>query len=84
MAEQNTFIVRVGEVALKGNNKGYFERTLVERIKKVLKKFDDVSVKRNEGLIFVKSDKSIPSDDIIKEISKVLGVASISPAMETN
>ena len=84
MAEQNTFIVRVGEVALKGNNKGYFEKTLVDRIKKLLKKFEGVTVRRNEGLIFVKADKTIPQDDIIKEISKVFGVASISPALETN
>lgn len=84
MAEQNTFIVRVGEVALKGNNKGYFEKTLVDRIKKLLKKFDGVTVRRSEGLIFVKADDTIPKDDIIKEISKVFGVASISPALETN
>ena len=84
MAEQNTFIVRVGEVALKGNNKGYFEKTLVDRIKKLLKKFEGVTVRRSEGLIFVKADANIPKDDIIKEISKVFGVASISPALETN
>ena len=84
MAKQNTFIVRVGEVALKGNNKGYFEKTLVDRIKKLLKKFDGVNVRRSEGLIFVKADDTIPKDDIIKEISKVFGVASISPALETN
>ena len=84
MAEQNTFIVRVGEVALKGNNKGYFEKTLVDRIKKLLKKFEGVTVRRSEGLIFVKADVNIPKDDIIKEISKVFGVASISPALETN
>lgn len=84
MAEQNTFIVRVGEVALKGNNKGYFEKTLVDRIKKLLKKFDGVTVRRSEGLIFVKADVTISKDSIIKEISKVFGVASISPALETN
>ena len=84
MTEQNTFIVRVGEVALKGANKGYFEKTLVDRIKKLLKKFEGVTVRRSEGLIFVKSDVNIPKDDIIKEISKVFGVASISPALETN
>ena len=38
MQEKNTFIVRCGEVALKGMNKPYFERMLVERIRKVLKK----------------------------------------------
>lgn len=82
MEERNTFIVRCGEVALKGLNKPYFERMLVERIKKVLKKFTDISVKRNEGLIFVTADKSLDKELIIKEITKVFGVASVSPAVE--
>ena len=42
MNEQNIFIVRCGEVALKGMNKPYFEKMLVNRIKKLLKKFDNV------------------------------------------
>ena len=79
---EHIFIVRCGEVALKGMNKPYFERMLVERIKKLLKKFDGVSVKRHEGLIFVRADEHLDKNAIIREISKVFGVASISPAVE--
>lgn len=79
---EHIFIVRCGEVALKGMNKPYFERMLVERIKKLLRKFDGVSVKRHEGLIFVRADINLDKNAIIKEISKVFGVASISPAIE--
>lgn len=79
---EHIFIVRCGEVALKGMNKPYFERMLVERIKKLLKKFDGVSVKRHEGLIFVRADENLDRNAIIREISKVFGVASISPAVE--
>ena len=50
MEEKNTFIVRCGEVALKGMNKPYFERVLVQRISKALKKYDGAEVKRQEGL----------------------------------
>ena len=35
---EHILIVRCGEVALKGMNKPYFERMLLERIKKLLKK----------------------------------------------
>ena len=80
--KEHIFIVRCGEVALKGMNKPYFERMLVERIRKLLKKFDGVNVKRHEGLIYVRADKSLDKQSIIKEISKVFGVASISPAVE--
>ncbi|MEE0741149.1 MAG: tRNA uracil 4-sulfurtransferase ThiI [Emergencia sp.] len=82
MNEQNIFIVRCGEVALKGMNKPYFERMLVDRIKKNVKDFDGVDVRRHEGLIFVRADKKHDKDKLIRQISKVFGVASISPAVE--
>lgn len=83
MNEQNILIVRCGEVALKGMNKPYFERMLVDRIKRNLKEFEGgVNVKRQEGLIFVRADKDLDIKTIIKQISKVFGVASISHAVE--
>ena len=85
MNEQNIFIVRCGEVALKGMNKPYFERMLADRIRGRLKKIytgAPLEVKRHEGLIFVRTDKSYDSEEIVKEVSKVFGVASISPAVE--
>ena len=80
--KEHIFIVRCGEVALKGMNKPYFERMLAERIRKLLKRFDGVSVARHEGLIFVRADLALDQKEIIKQISKVFGVASISPAIE--
>ncbi len=82
MNEQNIFIVRCGEVALKGMNKPYFERMLVDRIRKNLKDFDGTDVRRHEGLIFVRADKKYDKEKLIRQISKVFGVASISPAVE--
>jgi len=83
MEDKKVFIVRCGEVALKGMNKPYFERKLVERIKKNTSKFDDVEVARQEGLIFVRASQSVDSMEFAGEISKVFGVASVSPAIET-
>jgi len=84
MEERKVYIVRCGEVALKGMNKPYFERVLVERIKKSTSKFEKVEVKRHEGLIFVRTPQSVDSGELIKAVSKVFGVASISPAVETH
>ncbi|MDO4833550.1 MAG: tRNA uracil 4-sulfurtransferase ThiI [Bacillota bacterium] len=92
--QEYIFIVRCGEVALKGMNKPYFERMLLERIKKLLRKFDGVRAYRHEGLIYVRAERSPEGGSlseaemlsrkqaILKEIGKVFGVASISPAME--
>lgn len=82
MNEQNIFIVRCGEVALKGMNKPYFERMLVDRIRKNVKDFEGVDVRRHEGLIFVRADKKHDKEQLIRQISKVFGVASISPCVE--
>lgn len=80
--ERNIYIVRCGEVALKGMNKPYFERMLVERIRKVLKKHQGIEIRREDGLIVVRTVRDIPEDTVIGEISKVFGVDSISPAIE--
>ncbi len=82
MKDQFTLIVRCGEVALKGLNKPYFERMLVDRIKKVTKAYDGISVVRSEGLIFVRGGAHHDVEKVMADISKVFGVASISPAVE--
>ena len=83
MEKDKILIVRCGEVALKGMNKPYFERMLTERIGKRLKASGfSAEVKRHEGLIFVRYNHEVSTDEIAGEISKVFGVASISPAVE--
>lgn len=85
MNEEKILIVRCGEVALKGMNKPYFERMLAERIHKRLNAagYGKASVKRHEGLIFVRFDREWDTVQLAGEISKVFGVASISPAVES-
>lgn len=85
MNEEKILIVRCGEVALKGMNKPYFERMLAERIHKRLKAagYGKASVKRHEGLIFIRFDREWETMQLAGEISKVFGVASISPAVES-
>ncbi len=81
--EQKTYIVRCGEVALKGMNKPYFERMLADRLRRSLKKVGDgIEVKRDEGLIFVRTPLLFEEEAVMKAITKVFGVASVSPAVE--
>jgi thiamine biosynthesis protein ThiI len=80
--ERNIFIVRSGEAALKGQNKPYFEKMLAERLKRLLHRFGGVEVRRQEGLIFVTAPKELPREDLLREMGKAFGVASISPAVE--
>ena len=84
MEYKTVFIVRCGEVALKGLNKPFFERILADRIRKAAEQFAGADVKRHEGLIFVRAPEDTDSQKLIGEISKVFGVSSVSPAVETD
>ena len=81
---EKVYIVRCGEVALKGQNKPYFERMLVQKIKKILKGTEGISVERTDGLIFVRTPLDIPEEGILKRVGRVFGVDSISPAHEVD
>ena len=78
---KNLYIVRCGEVALKGMNKPYFERVLLERLKNALSCYEDVEAKWVTGLMFVRVDASIPRMEVVKKCSSVFGVATVSPAV---
>lgn len=77
------YIIKYGEIALKGMNKPYFERVLMERIRTVLKEYQDVEVWRYEGVVFVRTGESESQmEEIAGEISKVFGVSTVSIAWE--
>ena len=80
--DKQLYIVRCGEVALKGMNKPYFERILLERVKNAIKVFPDAEAKLIEGLMFVRVPKEIPEDEVVDKCVKVFGVASVSVAVE--
>lgn len=80
--DEKIYIVRCGETALKGQNKPYFEKTLVNRIRRVLKEEKNATVERNDGLIFIRTTPLVESSEILKKVSRVFGVESISPAKE--
>lgn len=85
MNEENILILRCGETALKGKNKPYFERALVERVRMQtgrFAKYGKLDIKRHQGLIFLRSPKEAPLGDIIIQVAKVFGVESISHAIE--
>ena len=73
-------IVSCGEVALKGMNKPYFERVLLERVRNAIKDWDNDSHWAG-GLMLVRISDKIGKDEAVRRLSKVFGVASVSPAI---
>lgn len=80
--EKNLYIVRCGEVALKGMNKPYFERVLLQRVKNALEEYEDTEAVWMEGLMIVKVPADIAEDDVISRCVRVFGIASVSPAVQ--
>ena len=82
--EKKLYIVRCGEVALKGMNKPYFERILIERLRGALSCFEDAEARWIDGLMFVRVPENVPEDEVIAKCVRVFGVASVSPAVEAS
>ncbi|MBW3000235.1 hypothetical protein KY339_06205 [Candidatus Woesearchaeota archaeon] len=76
----STYIIRYGEIALKGRNRILFERKLIENIENVLKQNNiEHSIKKLRGRIFVYAEK-----DPINYLKKIFGIVSVSHAVETD
>ena len=63
-------------------NKPYFERILLERVRKAIECFDGADAKWVDGLMFVRVPDTVPEDEVIAKCVRVFGVASVSPAVE--
>ena len=80
--KKDLYIVRCGEVALKGMNRPYFERVLLERVKKAIECYEDTEANWKDGLMFVRVPHGADEDEVISKCVKVFGVASVSPAVQ--
>lgn len=79
----NLIAVSMGEVALKGKNRGYFERLLVERIRQNVKEFDGTEIFMDQGKIYVRPKNVKDLDKMVDKIRKVFGIVLLSPCIST-
>ncbi|MGN0269115.1 MAG: tRNA uracil 4-sulfurtransferase ThiI [Candidatus Weimeria sp.] len=81
---EKAFLVKYGEIGLKGKNRFYFEETLVKRIEEALAKIDGTfTVTRPQGRIFVEGS-GFDEDEVIDVLSKVFGIIWICPCVMTD
>lgn len=76
----NAISISLGELVLKGKNRGQFEQKLDLQIKRVLKE-KELKLYRDRGKIFI--DTIEDTEGIIKEISNIFGIVMISPCIKT-
>ncbi len=82
MDYRNMIIVKVGEIHLKGLNRPFFEKTLINNMKAALKKFEGVTVAISQSRIFVYNIDPKDLQEALDRLSKIFGIHALSPARE--
>ena len=74
---EKVILIRFGEIFLKGKNRGFFEKVLVENIKEKLKEFD-AEVVKIPGRYIVQKYRESDEIDILETLEKIPGIFSFS------
>ena len=81
-----TFLLKYGEIGIKGKNRGQFEDALVSRIRHVLSGVEgSFDVHKEQGRIYVDvlgDDNSFDPDEVIAALQKVFGLVGICQVMK--
>lgn len=78
---ERIILIRVGELFLKGNNKGFFISALKKNIYEATK---DIGCRlvMSQNRIFIENYRPETESDIMNRLQKVFGIFSISPAVK--
>ncbi|MGB9809271.1 MAG: tRNA uracil 4-sulfurtransferase ThiI, partial [Caldanaerobacter sp.] len=79
---KDVLLIKYGELALKGENRSFFENALVKNIKYALRDFDGVKVEKTHGRIYVECEKNV--EEAIERLKKVFGIVGITRAKEAD
>jgi len=77
---ENVLLVRYGEIHLKGLNRPYFERKLIDNIRRTLRG-SSARVERAQGRIYVWGIPKEEEPAVIEKLQRIFGLHSISPAL---
>ncbi len=73
-------VVKYGEIALKGDNKAFFEQALIENIRNSLKGLPIDSVKKLYGRLVIKLNDKSNLESIKEKLKQVFGIVYFAPA----
>ena len=76
---EKVLLVRYTEIHLKGLNRPYFERALINNMKRALHGLDP-RIEREQGRIYVRGISGEHFDEALDRLTRVFGIHSVSPA----
>lgn len=77
---EKVLLVRYTEIHLKGLNRPYFERALVDNMKRALRGLEP-RIEREHGRIYVRNIREDDFDEAADRLTRVFGIHSLSPAV---
>ena len=77
---EHVLLIRYDEIHLKGLNRPFFERKLINSIKRALSGLD-ADVKKEQGRIYVYGVSEENTEEAVDRLTRVFGIHSISPAV---
>lgn len=76
---KNVFLIKYGEIAIKGKNRYIFENSLVSTIIKNLKPLGEFNVRKEQGRILVEpEDANIEPMIVIEKLQRIFGIVGIA------
>jgi thiamine biosynthesis protein ThiI len=79
---KQAIIIHYHEINLKGKNRGWFESYLQNHITSSLKGLSYQNVRKNAGRMFINLAPDSPSEEIIRRLSRIFGIANFVLAWE--
>ena len=77
-----SFLIKYGEIAIKGKNRYLFEEALVRQIRYALQEAEgEFCVRRLQGRIYVDAKSEYDYDEVIEALSHVFGIVGICPVV---
>lgn len=75
------FLIKYGEIGLKGKNRYLFEDALIRQIRFALKGAGEFNVTKEQGRVYVDALSAYDYDEVIERLKRVFGIVAICPVV---
>lgn len=78
------FLIKYGEIGIKGKNRHLFEDALMKQIRHALRPVEgEFKVRKEQGRIFVDAESLFDFEEVIEALQRVFGIVGICPMIQT-
>ena len=79
----HTFLIKYGEIAIKGKNRHLFEDALIHQIKYALKPLEgEFLITKEQGRIYVEAQTDFDYEETVERLTHVFGIVGICPVVQ--